>query len=183
MQKKWWFRLLMVLPLLPVLAVMVMMWAPWRGEGPALLPPDARADFVLIEKAARRLTLLREDKPLKSYDIALGGAPLGPKQQEGDSKTPEGRYVLDWRNPNSKFHLSLHISYPTADQHAAAKAQGRSAGGDIMIHGQPNSTKLAAGLLEKLPGDWTDGCIAVSNAEMEEIWRTVPNGTPIEIRP
>ena len=104
--------------------------------------------------------------------------PSGHKHFEGDERTPEGRYLIDYRNPRSAYHLSLHISYPGADDRAYAAAHGRSPGGEIFIHGQPNA--LTEG---REPGDWTDGCIAVSNAEIEELWREVPDGTPIEIRP
>ena len=108
----------------------------------------------------------------------LGFAPVGPKRQEGDGKTPEGHYRIDWRNPDSRFHRSLHVSYPDAGDVARAAARGVSPGGLIMIHGQPNA--LPAG---RVPGDWTDGCIALSNAEIEALWEAVPDGTPIEIRP
>lgn len=111
-------------------------------------------------------------------NIQLGDAPVGPKQFEGDEKTPEGRFTIDYGNPQSAYHLSLHIDYPRAENVAHAKSQGRSAGGLIMIHGQPNS--LPAG---RIPGDWTDGCIALSNEEMDALWVAVSDGTPIEIRP
>lgn len=147
-------------------------------------PPAAAAlpvDRVLVEKSARRLTLLRGGRPVAIYDIALGGdADGGPKQFEGDERTPEGHYVIDWRNPNSVAHLSLHISYPDQAARDAAAAQDRSPGGDIMIHGLPNGWGFLGRL--HLLADWTDGCIAVTNAQMREIWSLVPNGTPIEIR-
>ena len=110
--------------------------------------------------------------------IQLGDVPVGAKQFEGDEKTPEGHFTIDYGNPNSAYHLSLHIDYPRAEHVAYANARGRSAGGMIMIHGQPNSLPVG-----RVPGDWTDGCIAVSNAEIEALWEAVPNGTPIEIRP
>ncbi len=145
------------------------------------LPPIGVADWILVEKKARRLTLFRESKPLKSYDIALGRQPDGPKRVQGDNKTPEGRYKSDFRKRNSDYHRALHISYPSAEDAAIAAKQKRPAGGDIMIHGLPKGM----GSLERLHllRDWTAGCIAVTNAEIEELWRAVPDGTPIEIRP
>lgn len=142
---------------------------------------DQRIDLVVVEKAARQMILLSGGKTVRTYEIALGDAPVGHKQREGDERTPEGHYVLDWRNPNSAFHLSIHISYPDADDRAAAAAAGYSPGGDIMIHGQPNGFGWWSWLLQM--ADWTDGCIAVTNADMDEIWEMVDNGTPIEIRP
>lgn len=145
------------------------------------LPPHSVADRILVEKKARRLTLFYQDQPLKSYQIALGRQPEGPKRFEGDNKTPEGRYTIDWRNPNSKFHRSLHISYPNPADQAFAAQKRRSAGGDIMIHGLPNGWGALGPL--HLRRDWTAGCIAVTNSEIEEIWRVTPDGVPIEIRP
>lgn len=138
-----------------------------------------QADFVLVDKSDRTLTLLRDGAVFKTYrSIALGEAPVGRKRFEGDEKTPEGRYIIDTRNPNSAYHLSLRVSYPNAADRAYAAARARSPGGDIFIHGQPNA--MPAG---RLPGDWTDGCIAVSNTEIEELWGAIADGTPIEIRP
>ena len=145
------------------------------------LPPVGAADWILVEKKARRLTLFRDSKPLKSYDIALGRQPEGPKRFQGDNKTPEGRYRIASRKQNSDFHRALRISYPSPDDDAFAAQQNRSAGGDIMIHGLPNGMGSMGRL--HLLRDWTAGCIAVTNAEIEELWRTVPDGTPIEIRP
>lgn len=143
-------------------------------------PPAPLADEVLVLKAARTLRLLKQGKVLREYTVALGFAPKGPKQVEGDGKTPEGRYRIDSRNPHSKYHLSLHVSYPTPAQVRAARLAGRSAGGMIMIHGLPDAY-AHLGALHRLH-DWTEGCIAVTNEEIEEIWRLVPDGTPIEIR-
>ena len=148
-----------------------------RADVPALAPEQSRADFVLIEKGDRRLTLWRDGKLLNSYRIGLGFAPDGDKSREGDGRTPEGLYRIDRRNDRSKFHLSLGIDYPRPDQRAAAKAEGRNPGGDIFIHGQPNGYPL-----NRIPGDWTAGCAAVSNAEIREIWSLVPIGTRVEIR-
>jgi len=139
------------------------------------------ADAIIIKKAARTLTLLKEGTPLKTYSVALGFEPSGHKQQEGDGRTPEGSYSISGRNPRSQFHLSLRISYPNrADGERAAK-RGVSAGGDIMIHGLPNGAGAigAAHLLR----DWTTGCIAVTSEEIEEIYASVANGTPVEILP
>lgn len=144
-------------------------------------PPIGAADWILVEKKARRLTLFRDHKPLKSYDIALGRQPDGPKRLQGDNKTPEGRYQIASRKKNSDFHRALRISYPSPEDAAFAAKQKRSAGGDIMIHGLPNSMSSLGRL--HLLRDWTAGCIAVTNTEIEELWRAVPDGTPIEIRP
>ena len=156
-----------------------LLWAA-RPDGPPL-PADARADAVLVDKSDRTLTLLRGGTVLKTYPVALGGAPQGHKRQEGDERTPEGRYVLDYRNPRSGMHRSLHVSYPDSADAARARAAGVPPGGMIMVHGITNGLGWL-GRLHRL-ADWTDGCIAVTNGEMDEIWRAVPDGTPIEIRP
>lgn len=132
---------------------------------------------IVVNKTARRMYLLNGDTVLTSHDIALGFAPGGHKQIEGDGKTPEGPYVIDRRNPNSEFHLSLGISYPNADDVAHARALGKSPGGDIFIHGERNPLK------RNRSGDWTWGCIAVTNREMEDIYAMVRDGTPITINP
>ncbi len=136
-------------------------------------------DRIVVEKALRRMDLLSNGAVVRSYEIALGFAPRGDKQEEGDGKTPEGEYVIEGRNPTSAYHLSLKVSYPDASDRAAAAARGVSPGGDIFIHGAPNWWFLPG----QPPGDWTRGCIAVTKKEIEEIWRLVPDGTPIEIRP
>lgn len=141
----------------------------------------SRADKVVVIKSERRLLLLKEGEVLKSYEIALGRQPVGPKTRRGDARTPEGTYVLDRRNSSSRFHRSIHISYPSRNDMEAARKLGVSPGGDIMIHGLPNGKGKMGELHTVL--DWTNGCIAVTNAEMDEIWRLVPDGTPIEIRP
>ena len=163
---------------IPFAAIALGSCASLAQEAP-ILP---QADFVLVDKSDRTLTLYTAGKPTWTVTgLQYGDAPLGHKQFEGDERTPEGRYTIDWRNPNSSYHLSLHISYPNDADRAFAEAQGRSPGGDIMIHGQPNGLPLAdAGV--RMPGDWTDGCIAVSNAEIELLWQAIPDGTPIEIR-
>ncbi|RWC15020.1 MAG: hypothetical protein EOS52_10755 [Mesorhizobium sp.] len=138
-----------------------------------------KVDLVRVEKSNRQLQLIGGDKILRSYSIALGGDPVGQKHREGDERTPEGRYMLDWRNPNSVANKSIYISYPNADDMAAAKALGVDPGGAIMIHGQPNGFGWLGRLLQMV--DWTDGCIAVTNSDMDEIWTMVADGTPIEI--
>ncbi len=139
------------------------------------------ADKVLIEKKERRLRVLSKGEVIKTYKIALGGNPVGPKERQGDSKTPEGTYIIDSRNRDSGYHLSLHISYPNEKDKMRAKELGVSPGGDIMIHGIKNGlTWVGASHAEV---DWTKGCIAVADEEMEEIYKLVPNGTIVEIRP
>jgi murein L,D-transpeptidase YafK len=147
---------------------------------PSPAPETERADRILIEKSQRRLVLFRNDRILREYSIALGASPLGDKEREGDGRTPEGLYAIDFKNAQSAFHLSLHISYPDAGHLDAARRQGLSPGGDIMIHGLPNGLALLGPLHRML--DWTDGCIAVTNREIEEIWAMTDVGTPIEIR-
>ena len=159
-------------------------WLGWQQFGPRPDPPiipeaGAQADHILIEKSARRLTASRAGKPLLRTSIALGFAPMGDKSHEGDGKTPEGLFVINRKNPNSSYHLSLGINYPRPSDIARGKAAGVNPGGDIFIHGQPNSV----GSLITLPGDWTAGCIAVTNAEMETLWAMVAQGTVVEIRP
>jgi L,D-peptidoglycan transpeptidase YkuD (ErfK/YbiS/YcfS/YnhG family) len=139
------------------------------------------ADRILIEKQERRLTLISKGKVLKTYQIALGGNPNGPKERQGDNKTPEGTYVIDSRNKNSRYHLSLHISYPNEKDRKRAKELGVSPGGDIMIHGIKNGFSWVGDLHAEV--DWTKGCIAVTDEEIEEISKLAPNGTTVEIRP
>ena len=145
------------------------------------LPRDAVADRVVVEKAARRLTLLRDGKPLKTYRVALGRAPVGAKEYEGDQRTPEGNYLIDFHKPDSDYHLALHISYPEQHDIDRAAVDGRSAGSDIMIHGLPNGRGWIGRFHRR--NDWTLGCVAVADFEIEEIYRVVPDGTPIELRP
>jgi tetratricopeptide (TPR) repeat protein len=138
-------------------------------------------DRILIEKNARRLMLISQGEVLKSYNIALGGNPIGPKERQGDNKTPEGTYVIDGRNKDSRFHLSLHISYPNERDKNRAKELGVSPGGDIMIHGIKNGFSWVGDAHTEV--DWTKGCIAVTDEEIEEISKLAPNGTIVEIRP
>ena len=132
---------------------------------------------VVVKKAERKMYLLHHDRVLEDYDFDLGFAPRGHKSEEGDGRTPEGTYLIDRRNPNSKFHLSIGISYPNAFDRAQAHARGKSPGGDIFIHGQPNAFKGRNG------PDWTAGCIAVKDKEIEWIYAMVKDGTPITIQP
>jgi murein L,D-transpeptidase YafK len=147
--------------------------------------PSSRAqqtpavDHILVDKSDRTLTLSARGKVVATYsNIKLGDAPIGHKQVEGDEKTPEGSYTINGRNPGSRYHLSLRVSYPNAADRAAAARLGKPPGGDIFIHGQPNGSLLA-----RIPHDWTDGCIALSNAEIKQVWALVKNGTRITIRP
>ncbi len=130
---------------------------------------------VIVDKGDRIMYLLHHDQVLRSYEIELGFAPDGDKVVEGDGRTPEGSYIIDRRNPNSSFYLSIGINYPNEDDIAEAAALGQSPGGDIFIHGTPNPLRRG--------DDWTAGCIAVTNAEMREIYAMVGIGTPIDIRP
>lgn len=142
--------------------------------------PLAMADSVVVEKKARRLTLFRMGKPMRIYQIALGNA-VGDKVSAGDRKTPEGLYSIDARNPNSAYHLSLQISYPDAAHRSRAEALGVSPGGNIMIHGLPNGRGHLGAWHRNF--DWTNGCVALTDEEIEEIWNVVPIGTPVEIKP
>lgn len=170
-------RLAVALTALAVAASLL--WAN-RPDAPPL-PAGAVADRVLVDKSDRTLTLLSGGRALKTYRVSLGGAPSGHKRQEGDERTPEGVYLLDYRNPNSSAHRSLHVSYPNPADQACARARGVPPGGFIMVHG----IRDGLGWLGRMHRwmDWTDGCVAVANWEMDEIWRAVPDGTAIEIRP
>ncbi|MBY6135619.1 murein L,D-transpeptidase family protein [Leisingera sp. XS_AS12] len=136
---------------------------------------------IVVNKGARTMYLLHHDTVLREYKVDLGFAPLGHKQFEGDGKTPEGTYVIDRRNPNSRYHLSVGISYPNASDRARAAAQGKRPGGDIFIHGEPIDRKERRRAARV--DDWTAGCIAVSNDEIEEIYAMVNEGTTIALRP
>ena len=136
-------------------------------------------DKVFVDKSARTLQLLSDNKVIKTYHIALGGNPVGHKQQQGDKRTPTGSYILDYKNEKSKFYRSIHVSYPNAADKARAESRGVSPGGDIMIHGQKNGFGHLAAINQQR--DWTDGCIAVTDNEMDEIMAAVEIGTPIEI--
>ena len=145
------------------------------------LPVATMIDRIVVEKSARKLAVFRDGKELKSYRVALGRNPVGAKEQEGDMKTPEGVYTIDYRNPQSDYHLALHVSYPSDEDTARAAERGVNAGFDIMIHGIANGSGWI-GAFHRLH-DWTAGCIALTDEEIEELYRVTPDGTPIEIRP
>jgi murein L,D-transpeptidase YafK len=170
--------LFFVLAVFCLLTLGVLMGAHFNGNP---LPPEARADLVVVEKSARRLTLFRGSSSLKSYRVSLGRAPMGPKEQEGDQRTPEGTYTIDFHKPDSDYHLALHVSYPDERDIDRAAGQGVSPGSDIMIHGLPNGRGWVGAFHRRT--DWTAGCIAVTDFEIEEIWRAVPDGTRVELRP
>jgi murein L,D-transpeptidase YafK len=138
-------------------------------------------DRIIVEKSARRLSIWKDGKKLKSYRVTLGRNPIGPKQEERDMKTPEGVYKIDSRNPRSDYHLALHVSYPSEEDTARATERGVNAGFDIMIHGIQNGGGWI-GAFHRMH-DWTAGCIAMTDEEIEELWRVTPDGTTIEIRP
>ena len=142
---------------------------------------DQTADSVRVVKSESRLYLMREGKELATFKVVFGSNPEGHKQQQGDERTPEGRYVLDYKNPNSKYYKSIHISYPNAQDRQNARKRGVNPGGDIMIHGQPNGYGGFSTIVQLF--NWTNGCIALSNPDMDVIWDAVKPGTPIEIRP
>ena len=161
---------------LAIAAALLLSWS-------VLLPASGFpvADSVLVEKADRKLHLMKDGRPFRTFDIALGIMPVGDKQREGDFRTPEGRYLLDRRNPHSEFFLSIHVSYPNAEDLRQARARGEDPGGAIMIHGQPNEPTRSEAYYRTQ--DWTNGCIAVSNSDMIDIWLMTGDNTPIEIRP
>ena len=142
--------------------------------------PDGPIDRIYVDKSDHWMAVYRGGQIIREFRVALGRGGLRPKERAGDGRVPEGLYVIDGHNPNSAYHLSLHISYPTSGQSADAAARGISAGGDIMIHGLPNGRGWIGSRQRKL--DWTEGCIALANAEMDWLYRSVPDGTPIEIR-
>ena len=164
-----WLALALFLPLLASCAN-----AAEQPDGPIV-----KADKLVVDKSDRTLVLYRDDKEIHRYTaIRFGDEPVGHKQFEGDEKTPEGSYTINGRNPKSAYHLSLRVSYPNGADQAFAKSKGRPAGGDIFIHGQPN---IWFG--PTLTGDWTDGCIALSNVEIALLWKQVDDGTAITIQP
>jgi murein L,D-transpeptidase YafK len=172
-------RIFSALVLLMALGLAALWIIPQLSTPAPVRPLVGAIDRIVIEKAARRMVVYRGDEALKTYRIALGSEPLGAKQRQGDGRTPEGSYTIDRKNVGSAFHLSLGISYPTPADRARAKAGGYSAGGDIMIHGQPNALPQDV----VVPYDWTAGCIALSNPEIEEIFAAAEIGTTVEITP
>ncbi|SYZ72636.1 conserved hypothetical protein [Candidatus Zixiibacteriota bacterium] len=171
----WYMRGLISIFVIAVLATLLLVAPIAAGT------PRNHADSVVVFKGKRELILYKGHDTLKIYDVALGKSPVGPKERQGDQKTPEGRYIIDWRNSNSQFHLSLHISYPNAIDRARADSLKVRPGGDIMIHGLPAKYSYLG--KRHLWYDWTNGCIAVTNEEIEEIWELVRDGTPIAIYP
>lgn len=150
-----------------------------------LLPPSVysiqKADVVIVEKSQSKLFLMKNGKVIKEYHVVFGAEPKGHKQQEGDERTPEGKYTLDYKKSDSSFYKAIHISYPNKQDIQNAKKIGVSPGGQIMIHGQKNNLRLFSFITQSF--NWTNGCIAVKNSEMDEIWKAVDKGTPIEIKP
>ncbi|PVM83776.1 L,D-transpeptidase family protein [Caulobacter endophyticus] len=153
-------------------------WGAATAQPPAI---EGSVDMIVVEKAAHRMTLYKGDRLVRTYRISLGGGGLAPKVRAGDRRTPEGDYRITGRNPNSRFHLSLRIGYPTPAQIAAARAKGIDPGGDIMIHGLPNGRGALAALYQGR--DWTDGCIALTDPEIEEVWKLVRDGARVRITP
>lgn len=156
---------------------------PEHGARPLAFERDEIAalagNLLLVDKSERKLTLFRDGRPVMTVgSLVFGDAPVGQKRFEGDERTPEGLYEIDARNPNSKYHLSLRVSYPNAADSAYAAGQGRDPGGDIFLHGQPNGY-----FGPPLTDDWTDGCIAMADMEIEALYAAVADGTPIYIRP
>jgi murein L,D-transpeptidase YafK len=158
---------------------LVLAWT-WHDDSPTTLP-SVQADRVLVQKQAHTLTLFRDGRPLKTFRVALGRGGSGQKVRGGDNKVPEGMYRIVGRNSHSAFHRALRVGYPTPEQIRQAQARGFDPGGDIMIHGIRNGLGWIGRLQREV--DWTKGCISVTDPEIEEIWRLVPDGMPIEIRP
>lgn len=146
-----------------------------------LSPQHPEADRILVIKSERKLHLYGEGEILRSFDVALGLAPVGAKERSGDFRTPEGEYRIEWKNSDSDYFMALKVSYPNDQDVSRARAAGVDPGGLIMIHGQPNNGRFSA--MRSQGMDWTDGCIAVSNSDMVDIWLMTAEGVPIEIRP
>lgn len=163
-----------------------MLWALvlwlWLGD-PVRLPPPApiegQIDHILVDKSLRLMVLYQRGRPVRTWHVALGFEPVGAKSREGDGKTPEGTFRIDRRNDHSAFHLSLGLDYPHPEHRAVARKAGLSPGGDIFLHGQPNA--MPDGYMMR--GDWTQGCIALTNSQIDELFRVTPIGTTVEIRP
>ncbi|MCI5222853.1 MAG: hypothetical protein D3924_09325 [Candidatus Electrothrix sp. AR4] len=148
---------------------------------PVHVSGSEKADSVLVIKSKSKLYLKKKDKIIKEYHVTFGANPKGHKEQEGDERTPEGKYILDYKKSNSSFYKAIHISYPNEQDKQNAKTKGVSPGGAIMVHGQKNGIGWLSFVTQFF--NWTDGCIAVKNKEMEDIWQAVDVGTPIEIKP
>ena len=170
---------------LRILVLGILCWLAFSPAAPVLaqlprLEPH-KADLVVVRKSKRILQLMRDGRPFKTYPVALGPEPEGAKRRAGDGRTPEGVYTLDWRNPNSNFYRAIHVSYPAPHDEEAAGRWGVPLGGLIMIHGLPNGVPAAR--VGHPWNNWTNGCIAVTNHEMDEIWSLVEDGTTIIIYP
>ena len=164
-----------------VLVVAALLWSVTFAANQRAAFATPAVDRIVVVKTDRTMALIRNGKTLKAYKVALSREPVGPKEQEGDHRVPEGLYVIDSKNPHSRFHLALHISYPNSADRARAGKLGVKPGGNIEIHGLGTTYGWVGSLQRQI--DWTDGCIAVTNSEIEEIWNLVPVGTPLEIRP
>ena len=171
-------RIILVGALIGIAVLLLQRGAP---VGPIAPQPPlvGTVDRIVVEKGARRLTVWKDGKQLRSYPVALGFSPVGDKLRQGDGKTPEGLFRIDRRNDRSRFHLSLGLDYPQPEDRTRARKGGYDPGGDIMLHGQPNA--IPVGMRAK--GDWTAGCIALTNAQINELWRVTKIGTLVEIRP
>ncbi len=178
-QRTPWLPIILGLSLAAIVSTSAIAYVKSTSKPKNPIPPSIVIDLVFVDKSDRVLKLMSDGKAIRSYRIALGGSPTGHKQQEGDQRTPVGVYTLDYKNENSIAHRSIHISYPNTADKAYAKKLGVSAGGNIMIHGQMNGFGYLA--LFNQRRDWTDGCIAVTNDEMDEIMAAVTLGTPIKI--
>lgn len=144
-------------------------------------PKMYSADSIVLDKSQRKLSMYDHGQLVKSYIVALGRNPVGDKVKRGDGRTPEGLYRIEGRNPGSKYHLSLRVSYPSAADREQAARRGVTPGGDIMLHGLPKEFATVGALHREQ--DWTEGCVALTNEEIEEIWRAVPDGAWILIKP
>jgi murein L,D-transpeptidase YafK len=162
--------------------VLGIFFLPYSGGYVGASPgPADKADRIEVRKSERIMNLLRDGKVLKTYKVALSSVPVGGKEREGDHKVPEGLYLVDAKNPHSQFHLALHISYPNESDRERARKLGVRPGGNIEIHGLGSKFAWVGSMHRQV--DWTDGCIAVTNSEIEEIWPIVSVGTPVEIKP
>lgn len=150
---------------------------------PSFAQATELADYVLVDKSEHTLTAMAKGKPIATFKAGFGVYPDGPKQRQGDRKTPEGKYVLDYKNENSAFFRAIHISYPNADDRRRARRGGYNPGGDIMVHGQPSDPRLVHAVARWPNNDWTDGCISLDNSDMKKFWDMVRVPVPIEIRP
>ena len=175
MMRRYTFRI--AVGCVPVLMALFA-WANWPGKS---IPNGVVADRVVVVKSKRQLELYANGRLLRMYAVSLGRNPVGAKEREGDKRTPEGLYAIEMHKPSSSFHKALRVSYPSAADRVAAEKRGVAPGGDIMIHGLRNGLGFIGRLHRRV--DWTAGCIAVTNPEIDEIYRAVPDGTPIEIRP